>query len=170
MISNYWNSYSSIDTWFFWFNVASVVVPLLVLYYKIDKSRLFEICFFGYSVHVLWSNVDSILSKNNYLVHPHTLSYLFPVGITVTAVIFPVTFMLIYQYCKNKVKNFYLYSIIGSIVFAYGFGGLSDVVDLLKMHKGMNLTYLFLIDIAVVFTALWMTKLFQKFKDMRVSK
>ncbi len=45
LISNYWNSYSGIDTWFFWFNIASVLVPLIILYFKIDKSRLFEICF-----------------------------------------------------------------------------------------------------------------------------
>ncbi len=63
-----------------------------------------------------------------------------------------------------------MYATIGSIVFAFGFGGFSDVVDLLRMAKGMNLMYLFLIDIAVVFTALWMTKLFQKFKDMHGSK
>ncbi|MFD2924040.1 hypothetical protein [Halobacillus naozhouensis] len=164
LVNNYWDLYSGIDTWFFWFNMASVVIPLIILYFKVDKARLFEICFFGYTVHVLWSNVDNVLSKKNFLVHPHTLFHLFPVGITVTAVLFPVTFLLLYQYCTNREKNFYIYGIIGSLIFAFGFGGLSVAVDLLKMDKGMNLMYLFLIDVAIVFTALWMTKLFLNFK------
>ncbi|UOR13651.1 hypothetical protein [Halobacillus amylolyticus] len=168
LITEHWNLYSGIDTWYFWFNIASVLIPLLVLYFKIDKTRLFEICFFGYTTHILWSYADSALNQSNYLVHPHSLTHLFPVGVNVTAVLFPVTFMLLYQYCMNREKNFYIHAIILSLIFAYGFGGLSDAVNLLKMHKNMNLTYLFLIDIAVVFIALWMTKLFRKFKGMKI--
>ncbi|MFC7062089.1 CBO0543 family protein [Halobacillus seohaensis] len=166
LISKYYELYSGMDTWYLWFNIASILIPLIILYFKIDKKRLFEISFFGYTAHLLWANIDSVLSANNYLVHPHTLTHLTPTGITITAVLFPVTFMLLYQYCTNKEKSFYIYAIIFSLIFAYGFGGFSKAVDLLKMHKGMNLTYLFLIDIAVAFTALWVTKLFRKFKDV----
>lgn len=76
----------------------------------------------------------------------------------------PVAFMLLYQFCTNREKNFYIYTIILSLIFAYVFGSLSVATELLKMSKGMNLTYLFLIDLAVVFLALWATKLFCKMK------
>ncbi|WP_085524373.1 hypothetical protein [Tuberibacillus sp. Marseille-P3662] len=166
LISNYWSSYSNIDTWYFWVNVASVLIPFILLYIAVDKKRLFEICFFGYTVHMIWANVDTMLSQHNYLVHPHTLTYLLPFGITITAVVFPVTFMLLYQYCTNRDKNFYIYTIIASLIFSYRAGGLSDVVGLLNIHKGMNFFYLFLIDVAIVYISFWMTKLFSKFMNM----
>ncbi|WP_158736334.1 hypothetical protein [Alteribacillus sp. YIM 98480] len=164
LINEYWTSYSSFDTWYFWFNMVTVIIPLVILYFYIDKKKLFEICFFGYTAHMLWANVDNILSENNILVHPHTLTHLLPFGVTVTAVLFPVTFMLLYQHCTNRDKNFYMYAAVASLLFAYGFGGISYAVELLKMHKGMNFTYLFFIDIAVVFVSYWVTKLFCKFK------
>ncbi|WP_100012470.1 hypothetical protein [Lentibacillus sediminis] len=164
LYSEYWSNFAGPETWYFWFNLASVVLPLVLLFFVIDRERIFEISFFGYSAHMLWLNTDTILSAQNFLTHPHGISHLFPIGITVTAVLFPVTFMLLYQHCTNKGKNFYLYAVIVSAIFAYVLGGLSDLLDLLRMHKGMNLTYLFLIDVAVVFVALWATRLFLRIK------
>ncbi|SDH02883.1 hypothetical protein SAMN05192534_101374 [Alteribacillus persepolensis] len=162
----YWMQYSSIDTWFFWMNVATIVIPLIVLYFYIDKKRLFEVCFFGYTAHVVWSNIDRMLSSYNLLVHPHSLTHvlLIPGGITVTTALFPVTFMLLYQHCTAHNKHFWLYAIAASIVFSYGFGGLSLLTDLLRMHKWMNLTYLLFIDVFVVFISYWATKGFLFFK------
>ncbi|MGP4060465.1 hypothetical protein [Halobacillus sp. H74] len=164
LTDEYWSLYSGLDTWYFWFNIVSVLISFIILYLKIDENRLFEICFYGYTAHILWSNVDSVLSNKNFLIHPHPISSFTPTGITVTAVLFPVTFMLIYQYCTNKKKSFYVYTIIASLIFGYGYGGLSSFLDLLKMHKGMTLTYLVFIDIAVAFLSYWMIKLFLMFK------
>ncbi|MBY7142708.1 hypothetical protein KFZ56_06380 [Virgibacillus sp. NKC19-3] len=162
--SEYWHLYSGMSTWFFWFNLVSVVIPFVILYFAVDRERLFEISFFGYTVHLLWLNVDIFLTAENYLIHPHTIIGFIPSGITVTAVILPITFMLLYQYCTNKGKNFYLYTVVVSFIFAYGFGGISTTVDLLRMHNGMNFLYLSFINIAVSLLALWMTKLFLKIK------
>ncbi|MBP1970645.1 hypothetical protein J2Z83_002781 [Virgibacillus natechei] len=164
LYTEFWNSYSGLDTWYFWFLITCIVLPLVFLYFVIDRNRLFEIAFYGYTAHILWLMIDTILTAQNYFVHPHSISHLTPTGISVTAVLFPVTFMLLYQYCTNKGKNFYLYAVMTSIVFAFGYGGISNVVGLLEMHKGMNLAYLFLIDIAIAFIALWATKVFLKIK------
>jgi hypothetical protein len=167
----HWLKYSNWETWYFWFNIMSIIVPLVILYFKLERKRLFEICFFGFIVHVTWSNIDSILSSNNYLIHPHGFTHFFPMGITVTAVVLPVFFMLLYQYCTNKgEKYFYLYTIILSAFFAYGFGYWSKEVELLKMYKGMKLTYLFLIDILVAYIAYWVTKLFIVIKNQTSKK
>src|SRR5699024_8933709 len=117
----------------------------------------FEIAFFGFFNHVLWYMVDDFLTSNNYFNHPHSLSYLLPQGITVAAVMFPVFFMLIYQYCTNRKKNFWIYSLIGCFVFTYGYASLILAIDMARFHKGMNLFHLTLIDIAVVYTAYVMT-------------
>lgn len=167
LTNRYWQLYSGPDTWYFWFNLAAIVVPLLILFFKVDRRRLFEISFYGYTAHVLWSNIDAVLSSYNFLSHPHSLLQFIPGGISVTTVIFPVTFMLLYQYCTNKNKNFYLYAIGASIVFAYGFGSFSENMGLLKMNKGMNLIFLFLIDILVAFLSLWATKLFIKIRSKK---
>lgn len=167
---DHWMKYSNWKTWYFWFNIMSILIPLTMLYFKIDRKRLFEICFFGLIVHVTWSNIDSILSQNNYLIHPHGFTHFLPMGITVTAVLLPVCFMLLYQYCSNKGKNFYLYTIVLSALFAYAFGYLSKKVELLIMYKGMKLTYLFLIDIAVAYIAYWVTKLFIIIKNQTSKK
>ncbi|WP_042225052.1 hypothetical protein [Oceanobacillus manasiensis] len=168
---DFWNNYSDFETWYFWFNLLSIFLPLLLLYVLLDRKRLFEISFFGYSAHVLWANIDNILSSNNYLLHPHSLTYLLPVGFSVTTVIFPVAFMLVYQYCTQRNKNPLLYFVGASLLFAFGFGGISHLVGLIEMHKGMNLFYLFLIDIVVSFLAYGFTKLFIKIKhDKRSEK
>lgn len=167
LLTESWKLYSNMETWFFWVNLLTILIPLAVLFFTVDRKRLFEISFFGYSAHVIWTVVDGFLAKNNYFNHPHSISYLLPLGITVTAVLFPVVFMLLYQHCTNKGKNFYLYAIIGSFIFAYGFGFLTEAAGMLKMHKGMNLLYLSLIDIVIVFIAFGMTNLFLKIKKAK---
>jgi hypothetical protein len=166
LVTEYWLKFSDMGTWYFWFNIATLLTPLIILYFCIDKKRIFEVSFFGYTVHVLWTYTDIALSKENYLVHPHTLFLFLPIGFTVTVSLIPVAYMLLYQYCTNKGKNFYLYAIALSLVFGYGFGALSESLELLKMHKGMKLTYLVIIDIAAAFTAYWLTKLFIKLSKM----
>ncbi|GAB3042805.1 hypothetical protein [Virgibacillus ainsalahensis] len=165
LYSEYWSLYSGMDTWYFWVNIASVLLPLIFLYFVIDRKRLFEISFFGFTIHILWMNVDTILAEQNFLIHPHTLTPLTTSGITVTAVLLPVTFMLLYQHCTNKGKNFYFYAVIASVIFAFGLGGLSSIFGLLEFHKGMNLTYLLFIDVGIAFLSLWFTKLFLKIKN-----
>lgn len=168
---DYWNNFSDFETWYFWFNLLSIFLPLLLLYVLLDRKRIFEISFYGYTMHVIWSNVDNILSSNNYLLHPHSIIFLLPVGFTVTTVILPVVYMLVYQYCTTRDKNIFIYFLGTSILMAFGFGGLSVLVGLLEMHKGMNLFYLFLIDIAVAFLTYGFTKLFIKIKhDKRADK
>ncbi|MDQ0232327.1 hypothetical protein [Metabacillus malikii] len=159
-LTDYWKAYSGMDTWYFWVNLACVILPLIILLFTIDKKRIFEISFFGYSVHILWANIDSILSLNNYMVHPHTISFLFPVGITMTAVVLPVAFMLMYQYCSNNSKNFYIYMVILSLIFAFVVAPISNMLDLLNLHNGMNYFYLFLIDIVITFASYMLTKFF----------
>lgn len=165
--TEYWHLYSDMSTWYFWFNLASVVIPFIILYFVIDRKRIFEIAFFGYTAHLLWANLDTFLAMRNYFTYPHTITDLIPLGVNVTAVVFPITFMLLYQYCTNKNKNFYLYAIVVAFIFAYGFGGFAMTSGLARMHNGMNLLYLFLIDTAIAFLALWMTRLFLKIKKTK---
>ncbi len=135
---------SNIGTWYFWFNIACFILPLIILIIVIDRKRIFEICFYGYFVHILASRVDSFLESNNYLVHPHSLTYLLPSDVTVTSVVLPVSFIFIYQYCTNQKKNFYFHALLLSLVISYG------------------LDSMFL---AVACLAFWLTNLFRLLKN-----
>ncbi|WP_174615187.1 hypothetical protein [Virgibacillus ihumii] len=162
LIKEYWKLYSNPGTEFFWINILTILISFTVWFIVVDRRHIFKIAFFGYSNHILWVIVDSYLTSNNYFNHPHSLSYLLPQGTTVSTVLFPVCFMLLYQYCMKRNKNFWIYAIIGSFVFAYGFGSLADAIDMARFHQGFNLFKLSLIDVAVVFISYLMTLLFQK--------
>ncbi|MET3682795.1 hypothetical protein ABID56_000885 [Alkalibacillus flavidus] len=45
LINEYWRAYSSLSSWPFWLNIVLIITPLVILYFAIDRSRLFEIMF-----------------------------------------------------------------------------------------------------------------------------
>jgi|SRR5690625_293687 len=161
LISEYWHQYSNVDTWYFWFNLLTIIISLVILYFVIDKKRIFEISFFGYSVHVIWSKVDNALASHNYWIHPHSLTSFIPNGVNMTSFVLPIAFMLIYQYCTNHGKNFYLWTIAIAAFFAFVFSSFELAVGLLKKDNGMSRFYIFLIDLAIAFIAYWMTSIFR---------
>ncbi|WP_176087279.1 hypothetical protein [Virgibacillus dokdonensis] len=165
--SEYWQLTSNVETWYFWFNISFFFIPLFILYKFIDRERIFEISFYGYSVHMISSKVNGALEANNLLVHPHDLTSLFPSGMTVTAVILPVAYMLLYQYCINQNKNFYVYTLLLSILISYGLDYIFILIDYLKLNKGMNLTYLLLLNFVAACLSYWLTVLFKWIKVHR---
>ena len=58
LISSYWNDFSNIGTWQFWTVFALLVIPLMILYFAVDRKRIFELFFFRiyctYSLVVHW--------------------------------------------------------------------------------------------------------------------
>lgn len=51
--SDYWKDYSDFGNWQFWVVLGLLIIPLLVLCFTIDRIRIFELFFFGYTVHIL---------------------------------------------------------------------------------------------------------------------
>ncbi|TXC89815.1 hypothetical protein FS935_15750 [Metabacillus litoralis] len=151
LISSYWDSYSHMGTWQFWTVVALLLFPLVILYFLVDRKRIFELFFFGYTVHVLWTYFEIALERLGLFVHTYFLTPIFPYALSMTASALPVGFLLVYQYCTNRNKNFYLYTLVLSAIFAFGFASVEDYLGLLSFDKGMNQFYLFLIDIVIVF-------------------
>ncbi len=158
IISSYWNNYSHMGTWQFWVVIFLLLFPLFLLYFTVDRKRLFELFFFGYTAHMLWAYIDIMLESYGYFVHPYFLVPALPLALNMTASALPVGFLLVYQYCTNNQKNFYLYTLILSAVFAFGFGSIEAHFGLVIFDKGMNQFYLFLIDIVIAFTSFWFTK------------
>lgn len=164
LLSLYWHQYSDFGNWQFWVVLASLVLPLVLLYFTVDRTRIFEVFFFGYTVHMLWAYIDIALGRTGYLTHTFFLTPQLPNATNITASILPVGFLLLYQYCTNHQKNFYLYTILLSAVFSFGLAPLEQHFKFIDSGKGMSLFYIFLIDIGVTLVAYWVTRLLVKAK------
>lgn len=164
LLHSYWNDYSNIGTWQFWTVLASLVIPLIILFFTVDRRRIFELFFFGYTIHILWSYTSIVIENYGYFVHTYFLAPIFPFGLTMNASALPVSFLLLYQYCTNTNKNFYLYALIVIAIFSFGVTSIEESLGLLEFRKGMNQFYIFIIDIVIVFSSYWFTKLILKMK------
>jgi uncharacterized membrane protein len=51
-------AYSLYTSFEYWLMAAFFFVPLIVLYFKIDRSKIFLLDFYGYSIHVFFNYTD----------------------------------------------------------------------------------------------------------------
>jgi hypothetical protein len=165
LITSYWREFSGLSTWQFWVVLALMVLPLILVYLAVDRSRTFEIFFFGYTVHILWTHADSFFERYSYFVHTYFLFPMFPYALNMTASALPVGFLLIYQYCTNHRKSFLLYTILGAAVYAFGFATLEEWAGLVHFNKGMTQFYIFLIDIAIAYAAYLLTRFVKRMSE-----
>ncbi|TLS51077.1 hypothetical protein FE782_16960 [Paenibacillus antri] len=158
-VLSYWNQFSDFTTWQFWYIAALFVIPLATLAFTVDRRRILELFFFGYSVHMLWAYVDIALERRLLLINKYFLIPVLPFGFTLASSTFPVAYILLYQYCMKRNKSFPLFSIGLGVLLAFGFIPITEYIGILEMRRGMNLFYLFLITIAIPYLAYGMTKL-----------
>lgn len=164
IVHEYWDQFSDMLHWQFWVLLLFLLLPLILLYFLVDRKRIFELFFFGYTVHILWSYIVIALSRHNIYTYKYFLFPDLPFAVNVTASILPVGFLLMYQYCTNKRKNFILYTLLLSAIFSFGFGSIEKSIGFIELKRGMNQLYLFLIDLFVVFIAYWATRLVRKLR------
>ncbi|MED4072123.1 hypothetical protein [Priestia endophytica] len=165
LFSNYWHQYSDFGTWQFWLILVSLIIPLIILCFTVEKRRVFEVFFFGYTVHVLWTYANIMLERSGYIVHTYYLTPLLPTPTNITASILPVGFLLLYQYCTKHRKNFYLYSVVISVIFAFGLASIEEKLKLLNIRNEKTLIYLYITDVVIAFVAYWFTKFLLKVRN-----
>ncbi|AXF55742.1 hypothetical protein [Salicibibacter kimchii] len=170
LVASYWEQYSHIITWQFWVVASMLILPLILLYFTVDRKRIFEVFFYGYTVHILWSYTSIVLARLGLLVHPYFIIPMLPYGLGMTASAIPVGFLLLYQYCANQNKNFYLSAIILSAFFGFGSVSIESYLGLTELNQGMNLFYIFLINLVIAYIAFWFTKLVWKIKNYTHAK
>src|SRR5690554_1374545 len=56
----YWKSFSDFSVWQFWVVILMLLVPLIVLFISIDKSKMLLLGFFGLNYHIWFAYVNSI--------------------------------------------------------------------------------------------------------------
>src|SRR5690625_1557519 len=93
----YWQSFSYFTTWQFWALVLMLILPLIVLFIAIDKSKILLLGFFGFNYHVWFSYTNSIGIGLGLWEYPYHLIPGLP-SFSLDASFVPVSFMLLYQW------------------------------------------------------------------------
>ncbi|WP_417900327.1 CBO0543 family protein [Bacillus haimaensis] len=166
----YWQEYSFFDTWQFWINLLFLVLPLIILWFKMDRSKAFHLGFYGFAVHIIFTYFDTALVRYGLLTYPYQAIPLVPVNFGLDVSLIPVIFMLLYQWTMKYKKNYYLYSLMLSAFLAFVFKPILLFLDLIIWHKWVNPFYLFLFYIVIFCLAKWLTNLFLSFERQNVDK
>lgn len=144
MQEQYWYEYTNVTSWQFWVMLAMVVIPLIVLYFKVDRSKIFLILFYGLNVHVWFAYIDMYGTRKGFWEYPHSLTPFFPFSFSLDASLVPVSYLLVYQWTLNKEKNFYLYTFLLSAFFAFILKPILTSLYLFKLNA-INFFQLFLL-------------------------
>jgi hypothetical protein len=164
----YWFDYSLYTSFEYWLMVSFLIVPLIILFFKIDKSKIFLMGFYGYSIHVLFGHIDEYATNAGLLNYPFPVIPMLP-GLSLETSLIPVTFMLVYQWTLNHNKNYYVYTTLLSAVLSFIYKPLLVGLGLFRMYGNTNYFNLFLTYLVIVILAkfitnvfIWMEKNFKK--------
>jgi hypothetical protein len=160
----YWKDYSSFNTWQFWLNLIIFIIPLIVLYFKLDRKRAFQIGFFGFNIHVWMGYIDAFGTKQGFWEYPYQMIPFIPNSLVLDASLVPVLLMLVYQWTSRTTKNYYLYALLLSVFLSFIFKPILVSFNFLKFYQGANYFHLFLGYLVIFVLSKLITDLFQHFQ------
>jgi len=161
---HYWEDFSSFSTWPFWFHVVMFVVPLIVLYFKLDRKKALELGFFGLNIHVWFAYFDTLGTRQGFWTYPFQMLPFLPNSVGLDASLVPVLFILLYQWVKNHNKNYYFYAFLLSLILSFGLKWFFVSMNLFKFHMGANYFHLFLTYLVILGLSKWIVDLFLHFQ------
>ncbi len=166
----YWAQFSHMGTWQFWYHVVLLIIPLVLLYRLINRQRLFEILFYGYTSHVIFTYIDSYMVRYGYWDHPFMILPQFPFALSINASLLPVIYMLIYQYCTDRGRNFYLWALVASVVVGFIWVEIHEQHNIFQLHRGITNLHTFISNFFVSVLTYWITRLFLYIKKYTKQK
>lgn len=154
---HYWQEYSNLGTWQYWVGVAILVIPLVLLILFIDRKKILQLCFYGYSVHIFFAMVDAFGVLKGLWIYPYKLLPALPASICLDSSFVPVSFILLYQYILNKRKNYYIWMLFLCLAFAFFIKPVMVGLGLFRFGGKENFLQLFMGYAAVALIAKWIT-------------
>ncbi|WP_335868965.1 CBO0543 family protein [Bacillus sp. 2205SS5-2] len=137
-IQQYLYQYSSFDVWEYWVNLLMLLLPIVLLYFLLDRKRIFEIGFYGFAIHALSIYVDIYGVKEGLWGYPFQISSRVASNFALDSAMIPVIFMLIYQYTYHKFRVYFLTCILGVFFFSFLLKPTLRFFDLFWMSDDMN--------------------------------
>lgn len=165
--TEYWKEFSSFDDINFWIVVLMLIIPLIVLFIKIDRSKMLLLGFYGLNYHIWFAYTNSAGIRLGLWEYPYELLPLLP-SFALDASFVPVSYMLVYQWTLNHKKNFYLYSVILSAAFAFALKPILVMHNFFRMFHGINFIHLFLFYVAFFVVSKGITNIFMKLQKIRI--
>lgn len=156
---DYWLDFSLYTSFEYWMMVSILVVPLIFLFFKIDKSKIFLIGFYGYSIHMTFAYIDLFGKNKGFWNYPFPVIPYIP-GISIDSSFIPVTCMLVYQWTLNRNKNYYIYAIVTAACLSFLFKPFLVSMGLFRMYGNISYIHLFLGYLSVQLIAKFITNVF----------
>lgn len=157
---DYWQQFSHIETWGFKIVLLMFTLPLVYLYFAIDRKNIFLLGFYGFNVHVWFSYINIWGVRQGFFAYPFELIPFIPGNLALDAALIPVLFMLVYQWTINLNKNFYLYSTALSLFLSFVFKPILVSTGMFVLYKGTNYFHLFLLYCIIFLLSKFITNLF----------
>ncbi len=158
----YWQQYANIDTWGFKIILLMFVLPLVWLYFAIDRKNILLLGFYGLNIHVWFSYINIAGVRQGFFSYPYELIPFIPGNLALDAALIPVLFMLVYQWTIKHNKNFYLYSLLLSAVLSFVFKPIIVSMNMFVLHKGTNYLILFILYCIIFLFSKVITNIFLK--------
>ena len=119
-------TYARIDKWIdtefntlgWWFLIALAVVSLTIWWKLVDKRRLLELAFYGFTIMTIVIWLDQVGYELGLWFYPTDLIPVFPPSTSIDYVALPVMYSLVYQQC-NSWKSFIIGISLMSGVFSF---------------------------------------------------
>ncbi|MCT2535278.1 hypothetical protein NC661_05335 [Aquibacillus koreensis] len=161
---DYWNEFVFLESWQFWVNMALFLLPLIFLFFFLDRKKAFLIGFFGFNIHIWLTYIHIIGGRFGYWDYPYLMFPFIPSAVELNASLIPVAYMLIYQWTQNHNRNYYLYATLLAAVIAFLFMPLLIQIHIFAIYNGVNYLHLFVVQVVVVLISKWNTNLYHYFK------
>ncbi|MFC3885994.1 CBO0543 family protein [Bacillus songklensis] len=157
---DYWQQYSDLGTPQFWVLLGFLVIPLIILFFRMDKRKALLLGFFGYTVHVAFTYIDTFGASKALWFYPYTVLPILPVSFALDVSFVPVTYMLVYQWTLDNKKSYYLSMLVLSALLSFVFKPVLAALQLFQLHRGANYFHLFLGYFAIAIIAKAITNVF----------
>ncbi|MGI6453054.1 MAG: CBO0543 family protein [Syntrophomonadaceae bacterium] len=104
--------------WQWWVLLATLIIPLVIWWKLVDKDRFFQIAFFGFLAFLIALETDMLGHQLGLWHYPHRLVFIGPRLMEIDISLFPVTYMLVYQYFQSW-KRYLIAAAIVTLTFSF---------------------------------------------------
>ncbi|WP_209124606.1 CBO0543 family protein [Alkalihalobacillus sp. BA299] len=140
--------------WDWWLLLALTIIPWFIWWKVFDRSRSTAIVLYGLLITLLATFLDIIGWNFHLWSYPHTLIPIYPPMFPADLTIFPVIYMVVYQYFKSW-KSFFWAMVVASLIFSFIGEPLMIWLEFYEMNYWKHI-YSFPIYIALALGIKWL--------------
>lgn len=164
---DYWFDYV-FNTWQWWLNIATLIIPLFIWWKLVDKKRLLEIAVYGFFASVFAVFFDVIGETLVFWDYPYLVIPMDYILIDTDYSVLPIAYMLAYQYFSSW-KGFIAANTVLSAIFSFLAEPLLVLLGLYELH-GWKYIYSFPIYVAIAIVSKGITVFFLKSQAASLNK